>query len=246
MPPAHVHFAPWSLPLPPMLALAGIMVLYLWLFHRLPSLKIAAFLGGLSAAWLAIASPLVALDHQLLTFHMVKHLLLMTAAAPLILLGLPKPRSVNWSGCSLALCWLAGTATVIAWHVPAIFQLALQSQTWHNIENASFLVAGVLFWWPVMQSQSETTQPWAVPLYLFLGTMPCDALSAFLTFCGRVVYPAYAVTPGNFHLTPLEDQEFAGALMWVAVTFIYLIPAVVMTIRILSPEPQYTQIRVPT
>jgi cytochrome c oxidase assembly factor CtaG len=74
-----------------------------------------------------------------------------------------------------------------------------------------------------------------MPLYLFLGTLPCDILSAFLTFCGRVVYPGYVSTARIWNLSPLQDQECAGALMWVCVTFAYLIPAVVITMQILSP-----------
>jgi len=75
-----------------------------------------------------------------------------------------------------------------------------------------------------------------VPLYLFLATLPCDALSAFLTFCGRVVYPHYLSMPRLFDISALGDQECAGALMWVWVTFVYLAPAVVITIRTLSPR----------
>jgi putative membrane protein len=158
---------------------------------------------------------------------MVQHLLLMTVAAPLILLGAPaimvvRPHPV--------FCWLASTAVVIGWHVPVLFQLGMQSQAWHVFEHASFFVAGLLFWWPVIQPWPAWPR-WSVPLYLFLATLPCDALSAFLTFCGRVVYPHYLSAP-----RPLADQEAAGALMWVWVTFAYLVPAVVVTIQILSPQ----------
>lgn len=239
---AHVHMQSWSLPLT--LALVGVAVVYLWAYRRLPPSRIAAFLGGLCAIWLVIASPLVALDHQLLTFHMIKHLLLMTVAAPLILLGASRSSSVHWTAGALSLCWLAGAAAVIAWHIPGAFQLALGSQAWHAIENASFLLAGLLFWWPIVQSGPRSAQPWFVPFYLFLATMPCDALSAFLVFCGRVVYPAYLAAPRNFGLTPIEDQELAGALMWVAVTLIYLIPAVIVTLQILSPRVHHSQLQV--
>jgi cytochrome c oxidase assembly factor CtaG len=68
-----------------------------------------------------------------------------------------------------------------------------------------------------------------------LATLPCDALSAFLVFCDRVVYPSYLTAPRLFNISALQDQECAGALMWVCATFVYLIPAVVITIQILSP-----------
>jgi cytochrome c oxidase assembly factor CtaG len=72
-------------------------------------------------------------------------------------------------------------------------------------------------------------------LYLFAATLPCDALSGFLAFCDRVVYPSYISAPRVLALSPLEDQECAAALMWVAITIIFLVPAVLVTIRILSP-----------
>ena len=78
-----------------------------------------------------------------------------------------------------------------------------------------------------------------MPVYLFLATLPCDALSAFLVFCGHVVYRPYLAGDddhGMFGLSPLEDQALAGALMWVTVTFVYLIPALVLTARLLASE----------
>jgi cytochrome c oxidase assembly factor CtaG len=76
-----------------------------------------------------------------------------------------------------------------------------------------------------------------VPVYLFLATLPCDALSAFLVFCGHVVYRPYlSGDHAMFGLSPLEDQALAGALMWVTVTFAYLIPALVLTARLLASE----------
>ena len=95
---------------------------------------------------------------------------------------------------------------------------------------------GLLFWWPVVQPWPSIARwpRWSTPLYLFLATLPCDALSAFLAFCDRVVYRSYAA--GHLAgVSPLRDQEFAGALMWVCITFIYLVPAVVITIQLLSP-----------
>jgi len=74
-----------------------------------------------------------------------------------------------------------------------------------------------------------------MPLYLFLATLPCDILSAFFTFCDRAVYPSYVSAARVFDLSPLQDQECAGALMWVCVTFAYLIPAVVISMQILAP-----------
>jgi cytochrome c oxidase assembly factor CtaG len=78
-------------------------------------------------------------------------------------------------------------------------------------------------------------------LYLFLATLPCDILSAFLVFCNRLVYPFYLSSPQLFSLPSLQDQACAGALMWVWVTFAYLIPAVAITVQILSPSNTQSQ-----
>jgi cytochrome c oxidase assembly factor CtaG len=168
---------------------------------------------------------------------MAQHLLLMTVAAPLLLLGAPAivfPRLTIHP----VICWLSGTSAVIAWHVPALFALGMRSAGWHAFEQSTFFVAGVLFWLPVIQPKA--CPRWGVPIYLFLATLPCDALSAFLTFCGRVVYPHYLSMARDF-TSPLADQEFAGALMWVWVTFVYLAPAVLVTIQLLSPQQDRKQ-----
>jgi cytochrome c oxidase assembly factor CtaG len=264
----HAHRQSWyfSLTITFILTLLAFVYSRGWLRLRrasaifFPFWRLAAFVSGLLAIWIALASPLAALDHQLLTVHMLKHLLLMTVGAPLILLGAPAlpllcelpqwfirrslllrsrtPQLREYFRNNYVFCWLAGSAAVIVWHFPPAFDLAMQSASWHAIECTSFLAAGILFWMPVIQPwPSDARSPqWSVPLYLFLATLPCDALSAFLTFCGRVVYPHYVHIRPAFNISPLADQEFAGALMWVFVTFAYLIPAVAATINILSPS----------
>jgi putative membrane protein len=224
--------------------------------------RVATFMTGLVVLWVAVASPLSALDHRLLTAHMAQHLLLMNVAAPLILLGAPviallhglpqrfirrflapllQSRPSQSFGTMITypvFCWFASTVVVIGWHVPALFELGMRSAGWHEAEHACFLAAGLLFWWPVVQPwpSLERWPRWRIPLYLFLATLPCDALSAFLVFCNRVVYSHYRVAGRVFDLSPLGDQQCAGALMWVCVTFAYVIPAAWVTIQLLSPQ----------
>lgn len=230
--------------------------------------RFAEFLGGLFVLWVAVASPLATLDHQLLSAHMAQHLLLMTIAAPLILLGAPvitlahglpdrgahrvlelfrdpKLQKLARMPTHPAFCWLAGTGTVIAWHVPTLFQIGMRSESWHAVQHVSFFVAGLLFWWPLIAPwpRVDGWSEWSAPLYLFLATLPCDALSAFLTFCNRVVYAHYESAYRAFAFSPLEDQAMAGALMWAWVTFAYLAPAAVITIRILSPGRDPSQVK---
>ena len=200
--------------------------------------RMAACSGGLAAVWIAVASPVAHLDHQLLTAHMVQHLLLMVVAAPFITAGacsatllrrLRQPHP--------AICWLAGSVTVVVWHLPAVFEMTLQSPYWHHLEHGTFLAGGILFWWPVIKPMRLGVSPGSwLPLYLFLATLPCDALGAFLTFYDHLVYPAYSPAHAVFGITPLEDQALAGALMWVAATFAYMLPALVLTAQLISGE----------
>ncbi len=224
--------------------------------------RLAAFLAGIVSVWIAIASPVEAFDEVSLTVHMAQHLLLMAVAPPLILLGAPTlpllqglPR---WMACSIvapilrwgwvkrlghlvtnpAICWFAAAFALIGWHIPAVFELALRSHGWHEFEHASFFSTGLLFWWPVVQPWPSTARwpRWSVPLYLFCATLPCDALSGFLAFCDRVVYSSYLSTPQMLTSSPLQDQECAAAMMWTCITIIFLVPAVIVTIQMLSPK----------
>lgn len=274
----HGGLDSWSLPIPVTIVLIVVALVYLrgWYQLRnslpdvLPAWRLGAFMAGLFSLWAAVGSPLAVLDHQLLTLHMAQHLLLMTVAAPLILMGapvitllyalpqcfvpivlrpLPRCPPVHWFGRIVThpvFCWLASTTAVIGWHIPGLFAVAMQSKGWHAIEHASFLAAGLLFWRPVIQPwPSLANWPrWGIPLYLFLAALPCDALSAFLTFCNRVVYPHYLSTHRLFDISPLGDQECAGALMWVWVTFAYLAPATVVTIQMLSPHKRASKLEV--
>jgi len=136
-----------------------------------------------------------------------------------------------------AFCWFAAAAALVAWHVPAIFRMGMQSSTWHLIEQASFFTTGLLFWWPVIQPwPSVALWPrWSMLLYLFAATLPCDVLSGLLVFSDRVAYPMYLCTPLQAGLSPLEDQQCAAALMWTCVTVVFVAAGTILSMQILSP-----------
>jgi len=238
-----------------------------WLRLRCTSSKListrraGSFFLGIFLIWIALASPLAGFDHQLLTAHMAEHLLLMTLAPPLIWLGAPiivlrdgLPRRfvraitdpllrrppIQRVGRSLGqptFCWLAAAAALVAWHIPGIFELGLQSGTWHMIEHASFLASGLLFWWPVIQPWPSISRPdFSIIVYLFLATLPCDIIAGLLVFGERVVYSIYVFSSRPFGLSALEDQQCAGALMWTCVTVVYLVVGAILTTRLLSPQ----------
>jgi putative membrane protein len=270
----QVHFAHGSWEFPALLTLTLLLAAYLylraWISSRsgsaaaIPVWKASSFLGGLVLVWVAWGSPLAAYDHSLLTVHMIKHLLLMTFAPPLILLG--EPMKVIWGMTpllarstlgrvwhrplvqrlarivtSLVLCWTASALTLIAWHIPTLFALGVRSQIGHTVEQTMFFGAGLLFWWPVVQPwpSASPVSRWSLLLYLFLATLPCDILSGFLVFSDRVAYPVYFSTPRLFGFSVLEDQQCAAALMWTCITLVYLVPAAIISLRLLAPRTSH-------
>jgi putative membrane protein len=267
---SHIHLhhsATESIWVAGALILAAFLYLRVWLGVRsrdhgnVENWRAGSFALGLLFIWIATASPLAALDHEMLTAHMAQHLLLMTLAPPLILLGIPRePLAHGLSQRFLqaigrpvrsepiqqlasvvthpAFCWFAAAGTLVLWHIPSVFMFGLRSPMWHCIEQASFLATGLLFWSPVVRPlQNSLKWPEAsILLYLFLATLPCDILSGFLVFCDRVIYPAFLSSPRSFGLSALEDQQCAGALMWTCVTVVYLIAGSVFTARLLSPH----------
>jgi cytochrome c oxidase assembly factor CtaG len=229
----------------------------------IPLWRAISFLIGIFFLWLALASPLSTLDDTLLTAHMLQHLLLMTFAPPLLWLGAPvmpflhglpqwlvrkiigpilHAPAIQKLGAALvrpSVALVISSAALIGWHIPSAFTLGLESESWHIVEHTTFLFAGLIFWWPVIQPwPSQHTRPrWPILLYLFLATLPCDVLSAFLVFSDRIVYPVYLATSRPAGFSVLSDQQLAGSLMWTCISILYLIPAAILTVQLLSSNP---------
>jgi cytochrome c oxidase assembly factor CtaG/polyferredoxin len=271
--PNGVSQAAWSSWTFPFWATAGLIaaaLLYLRGWRRIrrtrprlfPGWRALCFLGGLLCLWIAIASPLDTLDGLLLVAHMTQHLILMSVAPPLLLLGAPAvpllralPRSALRDGLGPffrapllhrvfrllthpVFAWLAMNIAYLVWHVPAPYELALRSPGWHEVEHACFLGTSLLFWFPVIQPWPSVHRGsrWAMLPYLVGADLVNTALAASLTFSGRVIYPSYAAGPRVFGLSALGDQVAAGALMWVVGSIFYLVPLVMIAIHLLAPQ----------
>jgi cytochrome c oxidase assembly factor CtaG len=221
----------------------------------------AAFLGGLACLAIAIASPLDQAADRLLSAHMVQHILLLTAAPALLLLGepllpllrgLPDPvrrklavpllrrRSLRAAAYALVhplAALLLGSAVFWGWHLPGPYQLALRVPALHLVEHASFFVAGLVFWYPVVQPwPSRPRWPRGVMIpYLLVADAQNTILAAVLTFSDRVLYPFYEFHSQAMAVAALDDQVLAGVIMWVPMSLAYLVPAALLTIRLLSP-----------
>jgi cytochrome c oxidase assembly factor CtaG len=238
----------------------GWFVLHRTLPMRFPVWRLGAFAGGMGALWLAVASPLDTFSGLLLSAHMVQHLLLMSVVPPLLLLGAPilpllrgLPRKIAHDGMGPFLiwpalrragnaltnplsCWVIMAVTLVTWHVPAAFDLALRSPGWHKVEHACFFGAAILFWWPVVRPfPSKPRWPlWSVPVYLLAADLLNTVLSAIFTFSDRVLYQPYLEVPRLFGTTALSDQSCAGVIMWVPGSLVFLIPAAAIAIQYLS------------
>lgn len=227
-----------------------------------PVWRLWCFLGGLSSIWIALASPIDSLDEVLLTAHMAQHLILMSVAPPLLLLGAPavpllrglprwflRPvlgplfrapwlhrafRAVTYP----VFAFMAMNVAYAGWHVPFAYELALRSEAWHSVEHACFFWTSLLFWFPVIQPWPSVSRwsRWSLVPYLAGADLVNTGVSASLTFAGRVIYPSYAAAPRVFDISALNDQAAAGAFMWVLGSIIFLVPAVIAVSRLLSPK----------
>jgi cytochrome c oxidase assembly factor CtaG len=262
-------FAEWS---PPFVLTGGLVIcgaVYLrgWFAIRrtrrgqFPVWRLAAFLLGLAVIWIAIASPLDGFADVLLSAHMVEHLLLMSFAPPLLVLGYPVvpmlrglPRAVTvyifgplirikalrklgYFVVMPLIAWLAMNLMLVGWHVPAAYDFALEHERWHEFEHLCFLGTSILFWWPVIRPWPEGAKfsELHLLLYLVMADIVNTVLSAFLAFCDRPVYGYYLREPNPFQVTPLSDQRAGAVVMWVVGSVVFLVPAILLTFRFLQP-----------
>jgi cytochrome c oxidase assembly factor CtaG len=219
-----------------------------------------AFLAGLGIVLLASSALFDVLGHQFLWAHMIQHLLLMVVAPPLlwmgapvapILLGLPRTvrgavarglawRPIRWLSGLLthpAVSWIAFVVAFWGWHVPALYELALESDAWHHVEHLCFLGAALLFWrsvilpWPARSPWPR----WTMIPYLVLADLQNSVLAAIFTFGDRVIYPAYATIGRTGEGSALEDQALAGVIMWVPGSVLFFVPVLWLVVTTLLP-----------
>jgi cytochrome c oxidase assembly factor CtaG len=230
---------------------------------QFPAWRLAAFLGGILAVFVAVASPLDTFSESLLFMHMAQHYVLMSIAPPLIVLGAPVvamlrglPRFfirllrplfttgiLHRAGRFLTrprVAWLAMNAAYIGWHIPRAYEFALASENWHNFEHACFFFSNLMFWWPIIRPRTNASEQsrWMLIPYLLLADVVNTGVSAFLCFSGRLLYPSYGEIPRPFGLSALNDQVAAGAFMWVCGSMVYLIPAVAIAAQLLAVPRQ--------
>jgi len=206
------------------------------------------FLLGWATLAVALISPLHVMGEALFSAHMVQHELLMVVAAPLLVLGRPivallwsVPMSWRrgagsisagstvqrtWHFMTLpAVAWTVHAVAIWLWHVPTLFQATLDSDLIHTAQHLSFLGSALLFWWSLLRVREGRLGRPAAILYLFTTAVHTSLLGVLLTFSDRVWYPVYQSSTAPWGLTPLEDQQLAGLIMWIPAGVAYLVAA---------------------
>lgn len=229
----------------------------LWVGGRgrgFPLRRAVAFFAGLVGLVFALMSPLDALAAELFSFHMVQHLVLILMVAPLLVYGAPtlvitlalphdtrrgvrkleRSRPAMLLKSALLHPALAGAFFAVAlwtWHLPSLYESAVVDDRWHVLEHSSFVTASLLFWMQVIGRRRHRLDFGPAILLVFVSGLQSAALSVVLIFSGRALYPIHARNTSAWGLTPLEDQQLAGAIMWTPVGLIFLTTIVVLLAR---------------
>ena len=218
--------------------------------------QVACFGAGVFALLLALVSPLDAMSEALLSAHMAQHFVLIMAAAPLLVLGSPGvafgaavppawrraahrvgrssvPRRIGRSLGSPIGTWSLALVALWAWHVPALYEAALTHLPIHVLEHACFLGSALLFWWTaIAPSGRRRLARGADVLYVFTGGFQGAVLGALFVFASSPLFPFYSqARTAPWGLTPLSDQQLAGAVMWVPSGTVSLLIAGMLFVR---------------
>lgn len=203
------------------------------------------FAAGWLALALALLSPVHAISRELFSMHMTQHELLMIVAAPLLVLARPAlvfawafPRSVVqralsaaraagggklWRGaCDVFFATALQAVALWIWHVPVLFDATLKHEGVHALQHVTFTGTALLFWQAVLFGERRAAGYGLAVLMLFVTAMHSGLLGALLTFASTVWYAGYAVAAAGRTLTPLEDQQLGGVIMWVPAGLVYV------------------------
>jgi putative membrane protein len=210
-----------------------------------------SFWAGWLVLALALFSPLHALGETLFSAHMAQHELLMVVAAPLLVLGRPLVPGLwalsqsnrqtvgsisraTWVRRAWSVLTRLDVATalqllaILSWHAPRLYQESVRSVWVHALQHTAFLASALLFWWAVFHGSRARLRYGAAVLALFLTTLITGGLGALLTAAPQPLYPVYSAGPHGWGLTPLEDQQLAGLLMWIPGGLTYLVAALAL------------------
>lgn len=247
-------FDPWIVG--PLLAVGVPYLFGVWALRRRTTIgrsvrawnALAFGLGWLTLAG-ALVSPLHWLGEHLFIFHMIEHEIVMAVSAPLLIAARPigtmlwsLPRRARLAvgrllrRRTIVIAWdrlsSGGNATVLhgiaiwAWHVPGLFDAAVGNVAVHRLQHISFLLTAMLFWWSIFYRSNPGVAAW----HLFVTMTHTGILGALMTLAPRVLYQAQTASAAAWGLTPLQDQQLAGLIMWVPAGTVYAGAAMALTV----------------
>jgi cytochrome c oxidase assembly factor CtaG len=233
----------------------GLVVLFLghaWLAGTVSDVqrKHSLYLGlGLLTLWVALETPIDTIsDHYLDSVHMLQHVLLGFVAPPLMLLGLSPQmvgRLVRLPGVRAITepvpAQVIAGVVMIAWHLPPLYNATLSSEELHIVEHLTFIAAGVVLYWPILEATSAQARwqmsPGVKLLYLLVATLPQDGVALALIFSRVPFYDYYAHAPRLIaSLTPVIDQTVAGAVLMVLGKATFAVAAMAVFFRWFGEE----------
>lgn len=217
---------------------------------RWPVARTGAFIGGLVAIGLALLSPIDTLSDDLLTVHMIQHLLLVSFAAPLFALSgvgtlalrAARPELRNRYLLPLfhsrivavltypVVGWVAFVGVIWVSHFTTLYNAALLDDAIHAMEHLLYLAAASLFWWPLLSPDPlrRRLHPLARFVALLAQVPPMSFLAITIIGARAPLYTAYVGRTDAFGIDALTDQRMAGSLMWAAGDFALALPAIVI------------------
>lgn len=210
----------------------------------------ACFWAGWASLVLALMSPLHPLGEALFSAHMVQHETLMLISAPLLVMSRPLVTFLwalpiewrrtlgRWSkSAPVRHSWLLLTAPLVAWwihavaiwawHMPPLMDATLRSDLIHALQHLSFLVSALLFWWALLYAHGRRAYGSGV-VYIFTTALHTGILGALLTFAPHPWYAPYANTTQAYGITPLQDQQIGGLIMWVPASIVYIVAGLIL------------------
>lgn len=209
-----------------------------------PRWRDVCFAAAIVALAVALVSPLDAASSALASAHMIQHVLLILVAAPLLALSAPshvllvatplalrrrtarawgrlRAKGPGASGWGWLVAGALHAATIWLWHAAVPYDAALEHRPVHMAEHATFLATGLLFWHVVLGRGRLRVSPGLGVLLVFGVALQATFLSVLLTFAREPWY-GYGSFTAAWGLSPLADQQLAGAIMWVPAGFVYL------------------------
>ncbi len=232
-PVARIEWVRWTVHPSTVIGLGVLAGLYVWAMKRSavrPRLyQLVCFFAGLFVIFASLNGPIHDLsDYYLFSAHMVQHLLITLLVPPLLLLGTPgwmlRPLLEYRLASRIASfvtrpisCFVIFNVVIAVWLLPPMYNAALSEHGVHIGEHLMFMAAAVLMWWPFLSPLPELPRlsyPGQM-LYCFLMIIPMSIVAVYITMAESILYPAYSSAPRIWALSPLEDQQLGGLIMWI-------------------------------